>query len=84
MTDILLDDRKANESQEPKAKLKGCPFCRGSDLAIFGNSSKDKTVTFYKIVHSPSNECGITMIDTDIDKLISKWNLRRYKLPKKS
>jgi hypothetical protein len=57
-------------------ELKFCPFCQNSELYIDSKPSNDGTITWYKIHHSATNECSVSMIDSDIDRLIKRWNTR--------
>lgn len=75
MNEIPISPIKANE--QTNNLLKNCPFCRGKDLAIYGNVINDKSITFYKIVHYASSECSVSMVGTDKEKLIDRWNKRK-------
>lgn len=57
-------------------KIKPCPFCGEDNLHFHKEPSNDKTITWYKIIHGPTVPCGVSMLDTNKDELIKKWNTR--------
>ena len=58
-------------------ELKPCPICQQTDFDILELESPDKTVTFYKLLHSPQSPCGISMMRDNKDELIEAWNTRQ-------
>jgi hypothetical protein len=56
--------------------MRPCPFCGGNDLIIYEMPSSDKTITWYKILHTATRNCGVSMIDSNKNDLIKLWNNR--------
>jgi len=57
--------------------LLACPFCGSKELAFIKESSKDGTIMLTTIYHNnPTAECGMSMMDSDEEKLVAKWNMR--------
>ena len=56
--------------------IKSCPFCGEDDLHFHKEPSNDKTITWHRILHGPTTACGVSMLGTNKDELIEKWNKR--------
>lgn len=59
-----------------ETELLPCPLCGNSDLLIHETPSSDRTMTWYKLLHTATTDCGISMIDHDKENLIASWNRR--------
>jgi len=68
---------------ETAKELRPCPFCGSKDLYLHEQLSKDKTITWFTIHHGVTTPCGVTLLDTDKDKLISLWNASQLMLKDK-
>ena len=55
--------------------LKPCPFC-GQPVEATNESSPDGTVKWVRIMHGPTIDCGVSLIDTDTEAA-KKWNTRQ-------
>lgn len=65
------------DDQSDLTQLLYCPFCKiQTDLHITETYSPDKTIIWYRILHSPENICSVSMVDSDKNKLIERWNTR--------
>ena len=60
-----------------KEKLKPCPFCGSSEFTFIEEYSKNKTMKWYTIIHLASNPCSISMLESNKESLIKKWNTRK-------
>ena len=56
-----------------------CPFCKNKDLHMTAEPSGDKTVIWYTIAHGINTDCGVSMLDSDKEELIRRWNFRQYR-----
>jgi len=56
--------------------LLDCPFCGESDFFITKKKSDDGTITWYILRHRATNRCSITMLDSNNEELIERWNRR--------
>lgn len=56
--------------------MRSCPFCGSDVLNLHEESSKDGTITWYKILHNALNECSASMLDSNKENLIDRWNRR--------
>ena|SRR3990167_7240984 len=56
--------------------MRSCPFCGSDDLTIHEEPSRDKTITWYKILHPATSECSVSMLDSNKEKLIERWTKR--------
>ena len=68
--------------EEPKKNFNGllpCPFCGSNSLLLFAQPSKDKSLTWNRIMHDSSVPCGISMIHEDVEQLKKDWNNRQTK-----
>ena len=57
-------------------ELKACPICQKDNMVIHSEPSKDKSITWHRILHPPETPCGISLIHEDRNKLIDAWNSR--------
>lgn len=53
-----------------------CPFCGSKDLRIEESQTRDKTITWYKILHGCAVPCGVSLLDSNKSKLTKQWNNR--------
>lgn len=76
----ILKEMVGEESKEyNESGLLPCPFCGSSELLLFAEPSKDKSITWHKIIHISSIPCGISMIHSDAEQLKKDWNKRQPK-----
>ena len=74
---VTKTQKKETRSASSLMPLLDCPFCGGNkDLHIAEKYSRDKTITWYRILHGPQNRCSVSMIDSDKNELIERWNIR--------
>ena len=52
-------------------------------MVIHSEPSKDKSITWHRILHPPETPCGISLIHEDRNKLIDAWNSRPTEAKKK-
>ena len=75
-----LTKNVSNEAESPAflvgAVMRSCPFCGGEDLFIHETPSSDRTVTWYKLLHTATRDCGVSMLDSNKEDLIVRWNKR--------
>lgn len=57
-------------------RVSACPFCGNRELYIHHEPSRDGTIIWHKLMHGPSTECSVSMIGSDLEKLIERWNSR--------
>lgn len=74
--DIGKQDSTTKSQSGKDGVMIPCPFCGSSDLHFLKNKSKDGTITLIQILHGPNTECGVSMIDTSEERVVSRWNLR--------
>lgn len=67
---------QVQKEKEARSQLSPCPFCDNDGLIISEVPSPDKSDIWYKIHHTDSGECSVSMIDSDKVTLIIKWNNR--------
>jgi hypothetical protein len=56
--------------------MRSCPFCGSDVLNIHEEPSRDKTITWYRILHNATNECSVSMLGSNKNNLIERWNSR--------
>lgn len=59
-----------------EALIKACPFCGADELHIQEKPSRDGTIIWYKILHNPTTDCGGSMLGSNKEVLINRWNRR--------
>ena len=56
--------------------VRSCPFCGNDELYIHEEPSRDKTITWYKLLHGPTTVCSVSMLGSDFEELLRLWNRR--------
>lgn len=56
--------------------VRSCPFCGNDELYLHKEPSRDGTITWHKIMHGPTTKCSVSMIDSDFEELLKRWNSR--------
>lgn len=71
---------KPDDKQQGHAALAGvvlsCPFCGGNDLVFDESKSPDKSITWHHLHHVPTNECSVSFMHSNKERLIELWNRR--------
>lgn len=68
------DDSFKNLNKAPV--MRSCPFCGADELHIQEEPSRDGTIIWYKILHNATTDCGVLMLGSNKEALISRWNRR--------
>lgn len=59
--------------------LKPCPFCGLKSIALHSKPLLDGTVILYSLLHKPTIGCGVSLTDSDVNKLFDTWNRKEKK-----